>query len=250
MDDCIFCKIVSGAVKGDLVYQDDDVVAFRDLAPQAPTHVLIVPRRHIATINDIEPDDAAIVGSLYTAAKEIAAAEGGIIVGRGANFILPAERRLSVRVIAPLEMRARKVAEAFGLSIEDARRRVVRQLEDAQGGGRRSAAQDPPKLDLPVHGDDRAKKPEAPPLRVIERKGEGHFGVRRVPAPGAESPAAEGPSPEGRTPAEPAKATPHSGRKPGLGYRSHRRSSRSTSSSAGCGCSTGGRCIRRRTRWR
>lgn len=76
MDDCIFCKIVSGAVKGDVVYQDEDVVAFRDLAPQAPTHVLVVPRRHIATINDLQPETAPLIGKLYLAAKQVAEREG------------------------------------------------------------------------------------------------------------------------------------------------------------------------------
>jgi len=74
--DCLFCKILAGEIPADLVYESDTAVAFRDINPQAPTHVLIIPRKHIATINDIDPEDQAIVGSLYTAAKEIAAEEG------------------------------------------------------------------------------------------------------------------------------------------------------------------------------
>lgn len=75
-DDCLFCKIVSGEIPADKVLESDDVIAFRDINPQAPTHVLIIPRRHIATINDIEDADAADLGKLYIAAKEIAAKEG------------------------------------------------------------------------------------------------------------------------------------------------------------------------------
>jgi histidine triad (HIT) family protein len=74
--DCLFCKIIAGEIPADIIYESDTAVAFRDINPQAPTHVLVIPRQHIATINDIEPDDAAIVGGLFTAAKEIAAAEG------------------------------------------------------------------------------------------------------------------------------------------------------------------------------
>ena len=76
MDDCIFCKIVAGEIPADLVYEDDAVIAFRDLNPQAPTHVLVIPRRHIATLNDLGPDDADIMGRLFLAAREIAAREG------------------------------------------------------------------------------------------------------------------------------------------------------------------------------
>ena len=72
----IFKKIIDGEVPTDIVYQDEECLAFRDINPQAPMHVLVIPRKHIATINDIEPDDQEIVGSLYTAAREIAAEAG------------------------------------------------------------------------------------------------------------------------------------------------------------------------------
>ena len=74
--DCLFCKILAGDIPAELVYESETAVAFRDINPQAPTHVLVIPRKHISTINDIEDEDHAIVGSLYTAAQEIAAAEG------------------------------------------------------------------------------------------------------------------------------------------------------------------------------
>jgi histidine triad (HIT) family protein len=76
MTDCIFCKIASGDIPGDIVYQDDDVLAFRDLNPQAPTHILVIPRKHIATTNDIQPEDAELVGKMYLAAKQVAKDEG------------------------------------------------------------------------------------------------------------------------------------------------------------------------------
>lgn len=74
--DCIFCKIVAGDIDADIVYQSEELVGFRDLNPQAPTHVLIIPRRHISTINDITESDAELIGQLFVAAKEIAAQEG------------------------------------------------------------------------------------------------------------------------------------------------------------------------------
>jgi histidine triad (HIT) family protein len=76
MADCLFCKIRDGEIPGDRVYEDDDVIAFRDVNPQAPTHVLVIPRKHIATTNDLEDADAAVVGRMMLAAKKIAADEG------------------------------------------------------------------------------------------------------------------------------------------------------------------------------
>jgi histidine triad (HIT) family protein len=76
MADCLFCSIIEGKIPAQKVYEDDTCVAFRDIKPQAPTHVLIVPRKHIATLNDLTPEDAPLVGKLFLAAKEIAAQEG------------------------------------------------------------------------------------------------------------------------------------------------------------------------------
>ena len=73
---CIFCRIAAGEIDADVVYRDDDVVAFRDMNPQAPTHVLVIPRKHVPTINDLEDVDAEVIGRLFLAAKEIARAEG------------------------------------------------------------------------------------------------------------------------------------------------------------------------------
>jgi histidine triad (HIT) family protein len=76
MSDCLFCKMVSGEIQPDVVYEDDQVLAFRDITPQAPTHVLVIPKKHISTSNDIQPEDAELIGALYLAAKQVAAAEG------------------------------------------------------------------------------------------------------------------------------------------------------------------------------
>lgn len=74
--DCLFCKILAGDIPADIIYDSDTAVAFRDINPQAPTHVIVIPRKHIATINDLEPADKEIVGGLYMAAQEIVRQEG------------------------------------------------------------------------------------------------------------------------------------------------------------------------------
>lgn len=76
MADCLFCKMVAGDIAPETVFEDDDVLAFRDINPQAPTHVLVVPKRHISTINDLSPDDVGLVGKLYLAAQQVAAQDG------------------------------------------------------------------------------------------------------------------------------------------------------------------------------
>ena len=75
-ESCLFCKILAGDIPAEIIYESDTAIGFRDINPKAPTHVVIIPRKHIATINDIEPEDEQVVGSLFTAAKEIAEKEG------------------------------------------------------------------------------------------------------------------------------------------------------------------------------
>src|SRR5439155_16283256 len=72
MSDCLFCRIISGEIKGSIAYRDDDLVAITDINPQAPLHVLIMPRQHIATINDLTPANDALVGSMFRAAAALA----------------------------------------------------------------------------------------------------------------------------------------------------------------------------------
>lgn len=74
MTDCLFCKMVAGAIKPDVVFEDDHILAFRDINPQAPVHILIIPKRHIATLNDL--DDGQLAGQLLQAAVKLAEQEG------------------------------------------------------------------------------------------------------------------------------------------------------------------------------
>ena len=73
---CLFCKIVARQIPASIVYEDDRVLAFNDINPQAPTHVLIIPKRHIATLNDLEPADDGIVGEVVRRAAAIAQERG------------------------------------------------------------------------------------------------------------------------------------------------------------------------------
>lgn len=73
---CLFCKIAAGDIPADKVFEDDDVVAFRDINPAAPTHILIIPKKHIATINDATAEDQSLLGKMMLVAKDIAAQEG------------------------------------------------------------------------------------------------------------------------------------------------------------------------------
>lgn len=73
---CFFCKIANKEMATDIVYEDEHVIAFRDINPQAPTHLLIIPRKHIATLNDAEPADKELMGHIMLTAQKIAAQEG------------------------------------------------------------------------------------------------------------------------------------------------------------------------------
>lgn len=76
MDDCVFCKIVSGDIPSDIVYRDDNVVAFRDLNPVAPTHILVVPCRHIAALLEVSDADYPLIGEMVKVANRLARQEG------------------------------------------------------------------------------------------------------------------------------------------------------------------------------
>ena len=73
MADCLFCKIIDGEIPGDIVYENDNVLAFKDINPVAPTHILIIPKTEIPTFNDIEEEHQMLLGGLLLAAKKIAA---------------------------------------------------------------------------------------------------------------------------------------------------------------------------------
>ena len=73
---CLFCRIAAGEIPSSMVYEDDRVIAFNDINPQAPLHVLIVPRKHIATLNDLQAEDDGLVGEMIRRAGAIAADRG------------------------------------------------------------------------------------------------------------------------------------------------------------------------------
>lgn len=76
MDDCLFCKINNGDIPADILYQDDKVTVFRDINPQAPLHALVIPRKHISTLNDLTPEDYELVGYMVHVASQVAAEQG------------------------------------------------------------------------------------------------------------------------------------------------------------------------------
>lgn len=81
MDDCLFCQIAAGKLASDVVYEDNDIVAFNDINPEAPVHVLVVPRRHIATLNDALAADAELLGKLMLVAASLAKQKGLDLAG-------------------------------------------------------------------------------------------------------------------------------------------------------------------------
>ncbi|MEK3881623.1 histidine triad nucleotide-binding protein [Paenibacillus sp. PL2-23] len=74
--DCIFCKIVEGSIPSQKVFENDSVLAFRDIQPAAPVHILIIPKKHIPTMNDVADEDAELVAELFAAARQIAKEQG------------------------------------------------------------------------------------------------------------------------------------------------------------------------------
>ena len=91
MDACIFCKLISGEMPGTILYKDEELTAFRDIHPVAPTHILIVPNKHISSVNEVLPEDEPVLGRLFTLARKLAEQEGidengyRLIVNTGAH---------------------------------------------------------------------------------------------------------------------------------------------------------------------
>lgn len=91
MSDCLFCGIVDGKIKAGIVYQDDSVVAFKDVAPKAPVHILIIPRKHIVSVLDLSADDDATIGGIFQVASRLARQQGiaesgfRVVVNSGAD---------------------------------------------------------------------------------------------------------------------------------------------------------------------
>jgi histidine triad (HIT) family protein len=86
LSDCLFCKIVAGEIPSDQVHADSDFIAFRDINPQAPVHVLVIPRRHVAALTDLTDADADLVGRLQLAGTRVAAELG--LAASGYRFVI------------------------------------------------------------------------------------------------------------------------------------------------------------------
>lgn len=76
MDDCIFCKIIKREIPSSIVYEDNEIIAFRDVNPQAPIHILVIPKKHISSLVDLKEEDEIVVGKIYTVINKIAEQEG------------------------------------------------------------------------------------------------------------------------------------------------------------------------------
>lgn len=76
MEDCIFCKISKGEIPSEKVYEDEEVLAFKDIHPAAPIHILVIPKKHIAKVTEIMPEDEALVGKMHTVINKIAKEQG------------------------------------------------------------------------------------------------------------------------------------------------------------------------------
>ncbi len=74
--DCIFCKIADGEIPGDVVYRDEEIIAFRDISPQAPTHILVIPRKHIDSLTQLDEADYHLIGKIVKVANQLAEEEG------------------------------------------------------------------------------------------------------------------------------------------------------------------------------
>ncbi|MGI6344436.1 MAG: histidine triad nucleotide-binding protein [Bacillota bacterium] len=95
MNDCVFCKIVAKQLPSDVLYEDDRVLAFRDINPLAPVHILIIPKRHVPSLKETRPEDAELLGALLDVARQVAADAGlegyrvAINTGRAGGQVVP-----------------------------------------------------------------------------------------------------------------------------------------------------------------
>jgi len=85
-DNCLFCKIIAGSIPATIVHKDEHVTAFRDINPQAPIHILILPNRHLASVAEAQANDAGLLGTLLLAGKQLAEKEG--LVQNGYRLVI------------------------------------------------------------------------------------------------------------------------------------------------------------------
>lgn len=76
MEDCLFCKIIKKEIPSEIVYEDDEIIAFKDINPVAPIHILVIPKKHIESLNDLEKEDEILIGKIYTKIKDIGIKQG------------------------------------------------------------------------------------------------------------------------------------------------------------------------------
>lgn len=76
MSDCLFCKIIAGDIPADILYEDEDLLAFRDISPQAPTHFLVIPKKHLSDLSQVSEDNDKLIGKIVRTGAELAAQEG------------------------------------------------------------------------------------------------------------------------------------------------------------------------------
>lgn len=76
MEDCIFCKIIRKEIPSDIVYEDEEIIAFKDIQPAAPIHILVIPKKHIPSLVELEKEDEALIGKIYTVINKIAEQQG------------------------------------------------------------------------------------------------------------------------------------------------------------------------------
>ena len=86
MEDCIFCKIINKEVPSTIVYEDEDVIAFKDIHPVTPVHILVIPKKHISSLVDLKEEDEAVIGKIYTVINKIAKQDG--ILDKGFRVIV------------------------------------------------------------------------------------------------------------------------------------------------------------------
>ena len=86
MSDCLFCKIIQGDIPAQKLYEDDDVLAFRDIDPKAPTHFLVIPKKHVSTLMDMKEEDSHLVGKMMYVAQQAAKEQG--LENSGARFVM------------------------------------------------------------------------------------------------------------------------------------------------------------------
>jgi histidine triad (HIT) family protein len=84
--DCVFCEIAAGNIPSDILYQDEEVIAFRDINPVAPTHLLVIPKRHIASLAHLTDAETPLIGNMVKVANQLAKAEG--VAGRGYRLVI------------------------------------------------------------------------------------------------------------------------------------------------------------------